>query len=227
MAEEFERRYGLPFLPFMNCVDVRQRTIYSRRPSSSNLFRLAYVGGLHLNRGKALLDIAHVLRELQKEGLHGEIVIYGGRDATEYFTGLNVPATMRFATEDEKSLLDTSNAAVEAFVHVDSFYREDMSYLRFSLSAKIPWCMSAGVPFFAYGPADIGTIKYLRQTGAAVIVDSQDPAFLREELRRLLRDIALQRQLGRAARRMAEDNHDASIVREKFRCVLAAVTTNK
>lgn len=221
MAKEYEERYGLRFLAFMNCVDLGRRSAYIARTGNSQRFRIAHVGSLHHNRGAVLMDVARALEQLRDEGLYGEIVVYDEQLRAENFGQLPLPPTVRAASLEEEMALETPDALVDAFLHVDSFDTTDMDYLRYSVSAKVPWCMAAGVPFVAYGPRGVGTIEYLRKSGASVVVDRRDGASLILELRKLLRDSARQAQLGEAGRLFTEENHDATVVGEGFRRVLA------
>lgn len=220
MVEEYERRYDMPFIPVMNCVD-RYRQNGPTAPRTSEPVHFAYRGGFHHGRAMLLREIGLALSELQTEGIKGEVVLYSSPAADTGCAELVSSPHVRIATQRELGAFETHNAPIDAFLHVDSFEPSAIDYLRYSMSAKLPWCMAAGRPMLAYGPSELATFRYIKESGFGVVVDRHDRLLLREAICRLAKDPALRAALGERALAVARADHDGAIVREKFRAALA------
>ena len=125
------------------------------------------------------------------------------------------------ASAAEEALLETEDAGIDAFVHIDTFDATAATYLRFSLSGKVPWYLAAGVPLFAYGAPGLGTMRFLREQRCATIVASRAPELLHKHLKDFVNDGRTRRQLGLRARLVAVERFDARVQREALRGILA------
>jgi hypothetical protein len=222
MAVEYKRRYGYEFYPFMNCVDLDARPVVERELEVRSVFRFGCVGALHSTRPISLRQVANALMDASKEGIVAEIVIYQNPSGKGVPDDLLSGSLVRLSSSEEDALLGTAAADLDAFLHLDTFDPDHVPYFRYSLSAKIPWYLASGIPVFAYGPRDIASIRYLEEQCCALIVDHQSSEILGQEMRRFITDKDLRTQLGERARSVAVMYHDAHIVRERFRRVLAS-----
>lgn len=221
MAREYSKRYHLSFVPFMNCIDPSVRPPIHERSQSKEKFQLAYVGGFYPNRSPQLVEVADALLQLRAEGVSGEIVIYP-QEQEEYNSNIILHPQVRYALKTEERLLHTEDALIDAFLHIDNFESGVSNYLRFSMSAKIPWCLACGLPVFAYGPPQNETIQYVRRTQTGIVVDREESMRLREGLRTLLTDTKLRKKLGRNSRKEFQRSHNGRKVCDRFREELLA-----
>ena len=153
MAEEFTHRYGIPFRPFQNAVEVPlERPRLPDRPHNAPL-RLLYVGGLHLGRWESLKEIASALPGLLPDRLAAcrdlrpsarprapDGAVLTGTPA------LKVVGSLR-AEEVPRVLSDA-----DVLVHVESFDPAARRYTRLSVSTKIPSTWRPGERSWATGP---------------------------------------------------------------------------
>jgi len=220
MADAYERRYGYQFLPFMNCVDLDERPVVRSRENSGRAFRFGFAGALHHGRADTLTDIIDAIESLSAEGVEAEVVIYQHRaDEALPHTILRAPL-VRLADAREEALLETADCEIDAFLHVDTFEEPARKYLQYSMSAKLPWYLAAGVPIFAYGAPELGTMRYFCEQRCAAVVDQRDQELLRSRLRSFVNDSTVRRTLGAKARLVAQKHFDARVQRDAFRRVL-------
>ena len=60
-------------------------------------------------------------------------------------------------------------------LHVESFEKDKIDYVKFSFSTKIIDCLQAGSAILGIGPGNISSIKYLKKiTGSDVIEDIEN-----------------------------------------------------
>ena len=132
-------------------------------------------------------------------------------------------ATVIYTVPPEiEALLETADGRIDAFLHVDTFDPTASAYLRYSLSAKVPWYLAAGAPLFAYGSPELGTLRFLAEHRCAAVVGERDPRSLSDRLREFIQDGAARGRLGGQARLVAAERFDARLQRDAFREVLAA-----
>jgi glycosyltransferase involved in cell wall biosynthesis len=225
MAEEYRERYGLTFVPFMNCVEVGSYKAPVRRPGRKFVF--AFCGGLHSNRWKLLMDIGHALCELKALNIEAELQVSSGtadEAATGALAAMESIVYLGSLSPDEVATV-MSNA--DCLVHVDAFEDRTKAYMRYSLSAKLPEYFRAGRPILGYGPGDLGSMRYIRETGAGVVVGEQNAGQLRETLWKLIQDEETRLQLGKRAYDAARERHDGARVRKEFRRAIASAVVGR
>lgn len=227
MAQEYASIFGLPFETFMNCVQVSASMPRYDAPAQSDELRLVYVGGLHLKRWQSLREIAQALEALIGKGIRARLDIYSpARDVDCYGSHLAVPSVRLAGPLRQDEVLDTLQRS-DVLVHVESFDNPSRVYTRLSVSTKIPQYMSVGRPLFCYGPGEIASCRYVESAHCGIVVGSQNGTAMIEGLHRLCSDQDLRRQLGGMAWHTARVRHDAAVVREKFRFVLAQEVRRK
>ncbi len=217
MAEEYRKRYGRTFLPFMNCIDCEAYKSIARQPRNAESFRLVYAGGLHLGRFEMLLEVARAL-----EAFKAVLDIY-------------TPVTLASVIEEAKlypairlrGAISPENAAAifincDGLLHVESFEEAHKAYTRFSVSTKLPEYFGSGTPVFAYGPADIASIQYISVNNCGIVATEHDQNLLKNKLKEFICDEKVRMEAAGNAVKLCAANHEAVSQREKFREAFAS-----
>jgi glycosyltransferase involved in cell wall biosynthesis len=222
MAEEYRRRYGIPFEAFMNCVETPAQCPVAPTRDNHRSLKLVYVGGLHLNRWRSIQDVGKASATLSREGLNVETIVYtSASDLACYADALAAtPATRIGGSLAPEEVLPRLQAA-DILVHVESFDPKARTRTRLSVSTKIPQYMSAGRPILGYGPGEVASCRYIQDCGCGRVVGRQDSAALVRALRELASDGNLRASLGHRGWEVASQRHNADKERERFRHVLA------
>ncbi len=227
MAEEYAQRYGGNFLPFMNAVEPEALQQPIVRPKQRETIRLIYIGGLHLNRWRSLYEIGMALKQLQGDGHKVEAMVYSQPSFRTEAKKLNIPPVMRFAGSLAPSEIPEVLCDADILLHVESFDRACRIYTRYSVSTKIPECMAAARPILAYGPEELASIHYVRDSGAGLAVGHRERNELAASLHKLIVSRELRNHLGTQGQRVASARHNAAFQREQFRSVLQRATRIK
>lgn len=177
MSKEYSLRYARDFLAFMNPVEVPASYPRLSTQRSGDAVRFVYVGGLHLGRAECLAEIASVLQGLKNEGCPVAFDVYAPEHDADSATRLEAIGDVvayRGSVRPEAvgNVLSESDIAV----HVESFSSECAEYTRLSVSTKIPQYFAAGIPVLAYGPSGLASCRYVRSSGAGVLVDQRGVA---------------------------------------------------
>ena len=227
MAAEYEQRYGIRFQAFMNCVSVSSECPAMPAGDSGRPLRLLFTGGLHLNRWRSLADVGRALLALREEGIMAELVIHTSMTEAAMFTPtLSAIATIRLGGPLPIDQLRSALQQADILVHVDSFDPTPRQYLRLSMSTKLPLCMASGKAILAYGPRELASCRYVQDSQCGVVVGEQNAALLLKAVRTLASDPQRRAELGRRGWEVARRNHHASVVRERFRLVLARAASS-
>jgi glycosyltransferase involved in cell wall biosynthesis len=222
MGEEYQRRYGLRFAEFMNCVEVPPECPSLPARGADHPVRFLYVGGLHLGRWRSLTQVGAALDRLAQQGYPTELLIYARpAELQEFGPALTACRVVRLGgTLAPDEVLPTLREA-DVLLHVEAFDDTIRAYTRLSLSTKIPQCMSSGRPILAYGPAELASVRYVEECGCGRVVGSDDSSALAAAVKELALDAGLRQRLGRRGWEIAHQRHNAQKERERFRRVLA------
>jgi len=226
MAEEYSRKFGCSFLPFMNPVDsVLNENKVAHNSGAPLIF--VYVGGLHLRRDHALLDVIHVLSDINRDGVVAELHIYAPRADEEKATQLaslnpSVHYCGSVRPEEVAEILTRCDVAI----HVESREPSIAQYTRFSVSTKIPQYFAGGLPVLAYGPVVSASSLYIESSKAGVSIDGGNKSPLHSAVKRLIADSQWREELGVAALNVARERHLGERVRDDFAAALLRAVSN-
>lgn len=180
MAREYEKRLRKPCVPIMNSVDVvKFKEVYQSSEKNirlRNSLKLAYFGGLHLNRWRVLVELGKAIKELgSKAGVDIELAVYSSKkpDKKVLKRITDVPYS-RFAGSVSEEQIITEMKKYDVLVHVESFDWRTRQKTRLSISTKIPEYLATGKLILAIGPKELSSIEYLRRNKAAYIVGVPD-----------------------------------------------------
>ncbi len=223
MAEEYQRRYGIPFDVFTNSVDADffaapPPPVAPERDRPTNL---VYVGGLHLGRWRSLLSIAAGAAAISTAATPVRLTVHcPTEDADRYrreFAGYpGVHFGRSLASHEVPAVL----AAADILVHVESFAEDTRRYTHYSVSTKIPQYLAAGRPIFGHGPAELASMAYIRSAGAGIVVGTPEPDVVTEQLWKLCLDSSSWREYAGNGRAHAERHHRRERVATRFAEVL-------
>jgi hypothetical protein len=211
MASEYATRYGKAFHGFMNCVDDADfaPSIPSGNPGS---LRWTYVGGLHLNRWKPLLALA---ASITRRG--GRLDVFApARDVAEHGVRFEGMEGVRLGSLAPSEVLGPMKGS-DVLIHVESFDPGESVFTRLSVSTKLAQYLSCGKAVLGFGPGDLASMGVVRDSGAGLVVGSEDPAEVDAAVERLTLDGDLRAVCGARARAFASVHYKKSVVCERFR----------
>ncbi len=221
MAQEYGRRYRIPFSAFANCVD---ETFFATPHDTSDqqpVTELVYVGALHLNRWQSLRDIGAALDSVAEAGLPVRLTIHAPeRDLAQYRRHFAHLGRVRLGPSLTSDEVPAALHSAAVLVHIESFDEEIRRYTRYSVSTKIPQYLASGRPILGYGPAEVASMNHIREADAGVIVGTTDTAALVRGLSELCRDAALRQRLARNGIEFARQEHAKDGVAARFAATL-------
>ena len=132
---------------------------------------LTYMGNLSCNRYVSLCEIGDALDEInQKNKKSYNLKIYTGEKNPAILDELAKRKSIKmmgFVTGEEFNRIFHS---AQCLLHVEAFDAKSIDYVKNSISTKITDSLGSGIPFLAYGPSNIASMKHLDRNGAASVI---------------------------------------------------------
>ena len=217
MCEEYQQRYGHPFLPFQNALDVERWLPHARTNWKAGApFVLRYVGSIVPDgQRESLRDLARAVARLSAEGTDVQLWIHSPSHESAYLRDLSSHAVRIEGPPDPNSIAALL-AGTDLLVLPYNFDARSARYIRLSLPTKAPAYMISGTPILVYAPGDVATARYATKEGWGCVVASRGEEQLMVAVRTLMENESLREQLGRRAQQVALARHDASVVKSAF-----------
>ena len=212
LKDEYESR--------LNCKAVTVRTGASRQVAKNVNLKpvissMTYMGGIGLNRYMSLADIGNALDKINSErNIDYKLDIYTAKipdEAEVIFNKIKSIKLHGFISGDE---FDKVFESSDVLIHIEAFDEKSMERVKNSVSTKIADSLASGIPFFAYGPACIASISYLKRNKCAVVATNKNE--LEDKLLALFSDLELRKNISDNAIEIAKENHNAKKTSEKL-----------
>lgn len=172
---------------------------------SANPDAVCYFGNVRSNRYLSLGQIGEALDEINREqGTDYRLKLYTSEKDPDILGHLTKNKSVELCGFVSGEAFTRAIHEAGLLLHVESFDEESIDKVRNSVSTKIADSLASGVPFVAYGPEEVSSMKHLIRCGCALTATRQ------EELKQML----LTAFTDEAARRTAVEN--ALVTAERF-----------
>lgn len=213
MSKEYALMFNKPCTAFVNSVPIKE--IHTKKKKSKQLI-ISYLGNIHSNRWKSIVEIGRAVDNIMNaEETKVKFRIFSNsfleKKAKQAFDKI---ACIEFLGGIPASEVREQQVKSDILIHVEAFDRKSINSTRLSLSTKIPEYLSTGVCIFAYGPAEIASIRYLQENILAQICTK--PADLTFKLKEIIMNCAKRKYLAENGYKQAKQFHDITKVSEKF-----------
>lgn len=202
MAEAYHEKFQKETLVLMNTVDIsRFKGLTSK---DTGVIHFVYAGGLHLDRWKALREIALSIQQTNGKGI---LDIFTSKDNIElYRSGFEtLPVAFYEAVPHER--IDEVYQKADVLVHTEIESENLKGFFKYSISTKIPEYLATGKPILFYGPRDMKLFEYLLQNQVALTAGTKEELY--ECVKRLMSEENFT-EMCENAQCLAEKNHYAS-----------------
>ncbi len=227
MCTEFSRRYGRPFVPFQNCIDVERWRQIVRTNSAvmGATRRVLYFGSVFANAQLgSIIDVCRSIARLNADGMSIQFDIAGPTSyVAAHRDALSIHPAIRLIepTQNDGEYF-AMLAAADVLILPVNYDAESVEFIRYSMPTKVPAYMASGTPILVYGPRGVAQVDYAARDGWGHVVSERNPEALDSAFRRILSDESLREKLRLRAQALASANHDTLRVRTKFQVALKA-----
>jgi len=177
MQKEYKNLFNKDSVVLGNSVEISEADV--PLSNESNIFIISYVGNLHSNRWKNLLDLGEALEKINSgRDVKTEIHVYTASDLGAVTKSkLNTYSAIKLKGALIPSQVRNVQEKSDAFLHIEAFDHKSKLSTRLSMSTKIFEYMARHRPIFAYGPSDIASIDFLKEGSFATICASKSDLY--------------------------------------------------
>jgi len=220
LKEHYSSRFGVPATTVMTGSNypISSQTHISPDPQT-----ITYMGNIRCNRYTSLAQIGRALDRINERNLSNyELHIYTGEKDTDIlssFDGIRSVCMKGFVGGEafEKTFHST-----QMLLHTESFDEKSMDEVKHSVSTKIADSLGSGIPFVAYGPDSISSMKHLIRNDCAICITSPDE--LENKLEECFANEALRAHAAAAGLEIAKKYHDAASVSRQMREIFESLS---
>lgn len=202
MAEAYHEKFQKETLVLMNTVDLSKFKGPASKPTGITHF--VYAGGLHLDRWKALKEIAEAIKETDGKGI---LDIFTSKDSIELYHSNFKMLPVAFHEAVPHEHINEVYQKADVLVHTEVQSEKMKGFFKYSISTKIPEYLATEKPILLYGPQDMKLFEYLLQNRVALMASAKEE--LQCCVNRLVSDEDFT-EMCKNARCLAEKNHCAS-----------------
>lgn len=176
-ATEYHKKTGSVFSVLHKGASVadEKKSTRNNEYSQPGQLRMVYAGSLEHGRWKTVKLLSKAVEKLNEKGAKIHLDIFSQYSISEEVRcGIESKGASSFHGAISSSELKNVVASSDIVLHVESFDPVDMQDVKFSFSTKIVDCLASGTCLMAVGPEGVASIEYLKETRAAIVVDSPE-----------------------------------------------------
>lgn len=210
MADRYNRTLGMNHTVLMNSINANNYYTKYKVHQKKKVF--VYAGGLHLNRWKALIDIARCI-----DNEMGILKIYTNDENRNNYEKMFVGLPVEFCDMVNHDQIIQIYEKADILVHTETADPLMQGFFKYSISTKIPEYLASGRIVLFYGPKNLGLYHYLNDNQVSICVSD------RFELKEVIDKICINdidENMTTRAYALVERNHDIGQAREKLRKTL-------
>jgi len=218
MAQAYRERYGGEWGHIYNPIFVERWPERSAPKSTNGKFRVLYSGSIIGGAQKrSLTDICDAVAGLGAEGMEIEMNIYTFAQYLGLRAELERPPYVRMHEQAPYEKLPEHLASADLLVLPVNFDQESINYIRYSMPGKVSEYLLSGTPTLVYGPGEVVPVEYAQREGWGEVITQQGIEGVMKAIRDLAADPGRRAALARRAREVGLKNHDAKVIRARFR----------
>lgn len=129
---------------------------------NKNFYRVLYAGGITLGRFDSILNLAKVLKNVEKRNnISIKFLVCSGdfisKSQLKKLEDLSIDFLGKLNSKD----LDKLYEIVDFVTHIESNKKKYTKFTYLSISTKIPECLAKGICLIGYGPSQIASMKLI------------------------------------------------------------------
>lgn len=221
MANVYQERYGVKYDHIMNCVSIIEQEPYNQKQVVVNFL---YIGGLHLNRWKSLIDVLLCINKLCSEGVMAEVNVYTQIEYIEQLKNIITTDGINVFQHVPHSETFSLYKKADVLIHVESFEENIIKFTKYSISTKIVEYMAAGRAILCYAPKELTVSQYITESNSGLVASNKDE--LRYCILELILNSSKRSNLAENGRLWADCNHHQDMIVAKMRNMLKDISNS-
>lgn len=212
--EDTDSRFGTDSVILTKSLDFTGKSYQQHTPNSP--LKFVYTGSMIIGRDKTLAMLADAINKTNEEekGNKAELYIYSQTEPKEEILSRINCGASHFCGQISREEVQKVQQEADVVVFAEALSGRDADAAKLSFSTKITDYLSNGKCIFAIGKNDIAPIDYFKKYDSAIIANSIDE--IEAGIRKLITNPLLTVEYGEKAFTCAKQNHDRSMMNERF-----------
>lgn len=167
----FKREFGV----LVNSIDFQDNDKHMKNLSASNNIIISYIGGLHLNRWKSIVDFSMLIDDIKnKHNLKIEIQVFSALNPNEEIINEFNKHSIKYLGFLDKDKVKKQIEVSDFLLHVESFESKYRLYTKYSVSTKIPECLSSNKLLIVYGPHEVASVELVANNNLGCVLTDKN-----------------------------------------------------
>jgi glycosyltransferase involved in cell wall biosynthesis len=225
MSLEYQKRYGLDFVPFHNPIDIEKWIVHEKKYNFDGVFSILYAGRIGTGLQISLIEVAEAIEALNTTGFNIAFKI----QATNFNPILlelqkyKCVVIIKPLSYDKLPGIFTQS---DLLLLPNDFDKMSLSFLKFSMPTKASEYMVSGTPILVYSSIDSAITNHALKYKWAFVVSEQSKAKLIAAIQLLYENKELRFTLGTTAKELAINNFNSSKIRADFKNIIQIASKN-
>jgi len=226
MSKTYKSRYNQEFFAFHNPVETAKWLPYSKINWRNNdSFRILYMGRYGFDNHGPIHAFSQVIDELVTDGykiqLDLRFTILSDHDGIKTFNVYKNTKIVVFNSHKEYSEAYSEIPLIlpryDLLYIPYGFDKRSIEYFRLSMPTKTAEYMISGTPILVNAPRETAIYQYASDGKWGYLLDTESKTELKKALLEIMQNESLREQIGSQAKKLAIQNHDASVIRNNLR----------
>ncbi len=223
MAKSFSEYFKYDFIPIMNTTEIRDHSLNEECTDNENV-RVVYMGGLHLNRWKKLVEFGQIVYDINQNFTNRKKIVVEifsiSPPRKKIINLLNNSPLRYFGALYGGAVVKKLNEA-DILLHVESDEEPYRSLTKLSISTKLSEYFASHKCVIGFGPSDVASIRLLSDNNIGITLTELDSnEDKREKILKLVKDRKILESYGERSYQYALKNFHGDVVREKLKILL-------
>lgn len=171
MSKEYTNLFQKEFDILINPAHIKNDVIKIDYNNLENI-KILYAGGLTLGRFEALIQFSKIIRNL-KINKEITLIVCSGDNLSNKQKEIISNNNIQFKGKLNFQELDKLYECSHFVLHLESDKEENVRNTYYSVSTKIPECLSKKICLIAYGPQEIASMKLIYENEIGYYIDSR------------------------------------------------------
>jgi glycosyltransferase involved in cell wall biosynthesis len=218
MAEEYQVRYGLNFIPFHNPVETNiwLNQTKSNFEINNNNISMLYAGRIGTGIKKSIIEIATALDEMIKKGNNIILNIQAPNIDNDFKSKIEKFKCTKINPIISYDKIPEILSSSDILLFANDFSRKGIAFLKFSMPTKASEYMISGTPIFVYAPKESAASKLFFENDCGFCVFTQSKDAIIKGIEYLIKNLNYRKKISSNAVHLAKEKFDAEVVRMKF-----------
>lgn len=215
MSEEYKMYFPSDYYEIGNSIEVSQNDDSAVTHNKSNEYRFSYIGNLHSNRWKNILDIGKAMEILRKQNVNIKLHVFSAsilspRVMKKIIACDGIEWEGKIGSEE----VNQEQRKANVLVHTEAFDNKSKKSTRLSVSTKIFEYLNSGNVILGYGPRDVASMDFLQRIDTSVLCYERDE--LINSLTYIMTDYDGLCKKALSGKKYAEEHFDKDVISQKF-----------